>query len=234
MWTLVVRCHRHQATPLYPRPRHTHTHAHIPHPVGGGLSGSLSAWVGQGMSTETYSWWLVYSVVNGVHICPPRHTLSVCVIISHSIACVHIVHRIHAYEWVCVHFVYMFMCINVCVCVSACIHVCGQSVCIMNSHRDSRVVVKGVSSPAHHTSQSHFQTVEAPEKRRGALWSSSDKTSCCVSSSYYTLIWPGRLRPFEAIITHKAEVCAWAGKTFSKDEHLCQTDPVMWFMKHKT
>lgn len=45
----------------------------------------------------------------------------------------------------------------VCVCVFA---LCGQSVCVMNSQRDSRAAVKGVSFLAHHTSLSHFQTEE--------------------------------------------------------------------------
>ncbi len=58
------------------------------------------------------------------------------------------------------------MCVY-CMCVR--VRVCGQSVCMMNSHRDSRVVVKGVSSPAHHTSRTHFQTEEAPERRSEAL-----------------------------------------------------------------
>lgn len=64
-------------------------------------------------------------------------------------------------EYVCIVSAFMGLCVYV--------YVCGQSVCIMNSHRDSRAVVKGVSSLAHHTSHIHFQTEEAPERRRDAL-----------------------------------------------------------------
>lgn len=101
-------------------------------------------------------WWIVYtSAPQGSHL-----RLHVCNSLPQWI--------LHAYEWLCV-----------CVCA----HVCGQSVCIMNSHRDSRAVVKGVSSSAHHTSLSHFQSDEALERRREALPSGSDKTSHCFTST---------------------------------------------------
>lgn len=122
-----------------------------------------------------------------------------------------------------------------CLCVRVCVFafMCVASLCVMNSHRDSRAVVKGVSSLAHHTSHSHFQTEEAPERRRDALWSSSDKTSCCSTSSYYTLIGPVRFRAFGATRTHKGKVCA-AGIYFSKDWYLCLTGPVLiHYLLHK-
>lgn len=119
-------------------------------------------------------------------------------------SCVCIVRTISAYEWVCV-----------------CIHVCGHSVCIMSSHRDSRVVVKGVSSLAHHTSHSHFQTEQSPQRRREALWSGSDKT-----------LPPPANRTSE--IQTFGDHHHTAGKCFSKGWNLCPTAPVLiQYLLHK-
>lgn len=125
--TQVAQCRRHQARHSILVPD-----THTPHFVGGGtaggrLSGSLSAWVGQGMSTETYSWWLVYSVVNGVHICPPVFmSQTACVIISHSryCMCAYCTYNMCLWMSMCV----CYVCVYVCVCV--CLHSCVWPVCV--------------------------------------------------------------------------------------------------------